>query len=56
MNLEKINKEWITADDFGEALGVPRWMAWLMLENAATFYTTKRKLIDGIYHYGSGIT
>ena len=51
MNLEKIDKEWITVDDLKEALNIPRWLAWLLLENA-TLYTMKKRTINEIAYYG----
>jgi hypothetical protein len=43
MKLEKINKEWITVDDFKDALGVGRKFAKLILENATIFSTMKKR-------------
>ena len=52
LNLDKINKDWITVDDFKEALCIPKWLARLLLENACVVWIMKRRKIDGVYHYG----
>ena len=43
MNLEKINKEWITSNDLKEALRIPHWLAKFMLENATVVWTMKKR-------------
>ena len=50
MNLEKINKDWITAADFAEAMGISETIAKFVLNNAAMF-TMKKKKVDGITYY-----
>ena len=44
MNLEKINKEWITVDDMQQTLKIfPRWFVKFLMENSTVMWTTKRR-------------
>lgn len=52
MNLEKINKEWITVQDMSEAIGMPQWFCGFCMELSHVIWTMKKKKINGINYYG----
>lgn len=52
MKLERINKEWITVDDFATSLGISYGFAKFCL-NFAGLFTIKSRKINGIRYYGS---
>ena len=52
MNLERINKEWITVEDMSDAIGLPQWLCGFAMECSSIFWLTKKKKINGITFYG----
>ena len=54
MDLNKINKEWITVDDMYQTLKIfPRWLVEFLMNTSVVMWLTKKKKINGISYYGN---